>query len=79
MKHTLNSALDPDELSRIEYEEKPRRTHFLNGPKNYCAADQMLFRTSSMGFFLFKDKLIIISSEEIQWLGGKTSGKSVIP
>ena len=73
-EHTLNSALDPDELSRIEYEENHTVIIFKR-PKNYCAADQMLFRTSSMGFFLFKDKLIIISSEEIMWLGGKQAAK----
>lgn len=69
-EHTLNSALDPDELSRIEFE--PEHTAIIyKRPKNYSGRDQLLFRVSSAGLFLFSNKLIVVLSEEINIFDGK--------
>jgi len=42
-------------------------------PKNYMAEDRYLFRVASTGFFLFKDKLICLLSEDIPSLREKSS------
>jgi magnesium transporter len=63
-EHTLNSSLDPDELSRFEIE--PNHTAIIfKRPKNYSGMDNLLFKVSSSGIFLFKDKLIIVMNEDL--------------
>jgi len=62
-EHTLNSALDPDELSRLEFEAN-HAAIIIKRPKRYTAEDNYLFKVSSVGLFLFSDKLIVVLSEE---------------
>jgi magnesium transporter len=62
-EHTLNSSLDPDELSRLEFEPE-HIALIIKRPKKYSAEDTFLFRVMSLGLFLFNDKLILIASEE---------------
>jgi magnesium transporter len=69
-EHTLASALDPDELSRLEFEPEHAALIFKR-PKNYSAEDLYFFRVSSAGFFLFKDKLICLLAEDIPLFEGK--------
>ncbi|MEI6613953.1 MAG: magnesium transporter CorA family protein [Chrysiogenales bacterium] len=69
-EHTLNSSLDPDELSRLEFEPEHVALIFKR-PKNYVACDNFLFKVSSLGLFLFKDRLIILLSEDIPLFEGK--------
>jgi magnesium transporter len=69
-EHTLNSSLDPDELSRLEFEPE-HIAIILKRPKNYSGKDFLLFKTTSQGMFLFKDKLIIILSEDLNIFEGK--------
>lgn len=69
-EHTLNSSLDPDELSRLEF-EPDHIAVILKRPKNYSGKDFLLFKTTSQGMFLFNDKLIIILSEDINIFEGK--------
>jgi len=69
-EHTLASALDPDELSRLEFEP----THvalIVKRPKNYSAEEQFLFRVSSMGLFLFEERLVVVVSENDPVFEGK--------
>src|SRR5512135_2764457 len=54
-EHTLNSAVDPDELSRLEFEQNHVALIFKR-PQNYCAKDQLVFRVASIGVFLFRDR-----------------------
>ena len=62
-EHTLQSALDPDELARLEFE--PDHTALIfKRPKHYSKDDEFVFRTASTGVFLFADSLIIVVSEE---------------
>lgn len=69
-EHTLSSALDPDELSRIEL-EPDHAAIIYKRPKNYSGKDQLLFRVASGGLFLFSDRLIVVLGEEIPIFDGK--------
>jgi len=63
-EHTLASALDPDELSRLEFEPE-HIALILKSPISYTPADPYLFRVTSVGVFLFENRLIIVSRENI--------------
>lgn len=69
-EHTLSSALDPDELSRIEFEPEHVAVIFKR-PKYYSAEDNFLFKVASTGAFLFKDRLVIVLSEDVPLFDGK--------
>src|SRR5512135_3009302 len=69
-EHTLNSALDPDELSRLEFEPEHIAMIFKR-PKHYTAQDDFLFRVVSTGVFLFKDRLIIVRADEALLFEGR--------
>jgi magnesium transporter len=62
--HTLSSALDPDEVSRIEFNAD---YIFLiwKLPTNYSAQDNFYFNVASVGLFLMKDKLIMVLPDDI--------------
>lgn len=75
-EHTLNSALDPDEQARIEFEPE-HCAIILKRPKNYSDKEQFLFRVGSMGMFLFKEQLIIVISEDVPLFEGKQITKIV--
>lgn len=63
-EHTLQSALDPDELARLEFEPEHVACIFKR-PKNYTREDEFVFKTASTGAFLFKDRLIVVVSEQV--------------
>lgn len=69
-EHTLASSLDPDELSRLEFEPEHIAIIFKRA-KNYCHEDEFLFRVTSVGIFIFKQKLIFILPEDIPIFEGK--------
>jgi len=69
-EHTLNSALDPDELSRLEF-EPDHVAVILKRPKRYSAADGFLFRVGSTGAFLFKDRLVVVISDDAPLFEGR--------
>lgn len=69
-EHTLNSALDPNELARLEFEPE-HIAIILKRPKKYEARDQLLFKVPTVGIFLFKNLMIIVSVEEITLFDGK--------
>ncbi|MCX6993899.1 MAG: magnesium transporter CorA family protein [Kiritimatiellaeota bacterium] len=69
-EHTLNSTLDPDEISRLEFEPDHVAMIFKR-PKNYSSKDHFLFKVASMGVFLFKDRLIVLLNDDIQLFTGK--------
>jgi magnesium transporter len=69
-EHTLASALDPDELSRLEFE--PDHTAIIfKRPRNYSGKDKLLFKVGSCGAFLFKDRLILVQTEDLPLFDGK--------
>ncbi|MHB0958106.1 MAG: magnesium transporter CorA family protein [Pirellulaceae bacterium] len=69
-EHTLTSALDPDELARLEYEPDHVAIIFKR-PRNYSSEDEFAFKVSSSGLFLFPDKLVIVLSESVPLFEGK--------
>lgn len=69
-EHTLNSSMDPFELSRLEFE--PEHTAIIfKQPKHYLATDNFLFKVSSTGIFVFRDRLIIVVADEGPLFDGK--------
>jgi magnesium transporter len=68
-EHTFNSAIDPDELSRLEFEPEHVAIIFKR-PKNYSGAEQFLFKVTSAGAFLFKDRLNIVIPEDAALFDG---------
>jgi magnesium transporter len=69
-EHTLNSALDPNELARMEFEPN-HAVMITKRPKRYSASDNFLFHISSIGMFLFCDQLIIVLNDDIPLFEGK--------
>jgi magnesium transporter len=63
-EHTLASALDPDELARLEFEPNHVAIIFKR-PRSYSGEDQLLFKVSSVGMFVFKDRLVIVQPENV--------------
>lgn len=73
-EHTLASALDPDELARLEFE--PDHVAIIyKRPRNYSSADEFVFRVASTGLFLFADKLVIVVSDDMPLFEGKPFAK----
>ncbi len=73
-EHNLTSALDRDELPRVELDVNHLAVIFRH-PKRYCAKDNFLFRINSVGLFLFKDKLIMIAPDDISIFEGRAFSK----
>lgn len=73
-EHNLASALDRDELPRVELDVNHLAVIFRH-PKRYSAKDNFLFRINSVGIFLFKDKLIIIAPDDISLFEGRAFSK----
>jgi magnesium transporter len=69
-EHNFNSAFDSEEPARMEVEDDHIDLIFKR-PKNYSSKDHFMFKVSSMGLFLFKDKLILALSEDINMFSGK--------
>jgi magnesium transporter len=69
-EHNLQSSLDPNELARMEF-ETDHAALIIKRPKRYSAQDNFLFKVESIGLFVFRDRLIIVLSEEIPLFDGK--------
>ncbi len=62
-EHTLSSALDADEVSRIEFE--PGYTFILwKHPNNYSFENQLQFNVSSLGIVLTRKKIVLILTDD---------------
>ncbi|MDD4278328.1 magnesium transporter CorA family protein [Candidatus Sumerlaeota bacterium] len=62
-EHTLQSALDMDEISRLEFEPN-HVAIILKRPANYTNDIHVEFRVASIGAFLFHDRLLIVQSDD---------------
>lgn len=62
--HELASALDPDELGRVDHDET-RFSIILKRPCNFTGEDQLLFTVTSLGLFLEKDRLLVVASDSL--------------
>jgi magnesium transporter len=77
-EHTLASALDPDEPPRLEFE--PQHTALIfKRPEPYTNKDELLFRVASTGAYLFKDRLVIVISEDVPLFDGRQPIKVATP
>jgi magnesium transporter len=77
-EHTLGSALDPDEVARLEFEPKHTAIIFKR-PEPYSHKDEFLFRIASTGAYIFKDRLVIVISEDVPLLDGIQQIKMATP
>lgn len=73
-EHNLNSALDPDELSRLEF-EPDHVTLIMKRPKNYSSKQILSFKVSSIGIFIFRDKVVVVSGDDVPLFTGKAFEK----
>lgn len=62
--HTLNSALDPEEISSIEFEDDYTAI-IIKKPKNYNVNELSGFGVTSVGLFIFNNRVIIVQSEDV--------------
>ncbi|MCE5276761.1 MAG: magnesium transporter CorA family protein [Planctomycetaceae bacterium] len=63
--HSLNSALDPDELPRLEL-ETDHLVVIFKYPKRFLLHDKYDLGVQSLGLFLYADRLVIVSREDDQ-------------
>jgi magnesium transporter len=69
-EHTLSSAQDPDELPRLEFE--PGHTAIiLKRPRNYSDDEEFPLKVSSLGIFLFKDSVVLVTAESDDLFDGR--------
>lgn len=68
-EHTLNSSLDPDELSRVEFEPDHVALVYKR-PRNYSSGDQLQFGVTSTGAFLFRDRLHVVLGDDTNLFDG---------
>ena len=67
-EHTLASALDPDEVSRIEFSGSSVSLIWKRA-MNYSSKDNFYFNVGSIGLFLTENRLIAVMEEDIPLLG----------
>jgi len=73
--HNISSAMDPDEIGRMEFEEDHVMI-IIKSPKNYSSSDNFNFKVTSVGVFLYKEELIIImNNQETSLLEGRQGFK----
>lgn len=65
-EHNVNSALDPDEISRVEIEDD-HAVIIVKRPKSYSADNQFQFKVASVGIFLFPTQMILVSDSDSPW------------
>lgn len=68
--HTLQSSLDPDELSRLEFEADHAAIIFKR-PKSFCADDNFLLKLTSTGLFVYEEHLVIVMPDDAQIFEGR--------
>ena len=63
--HTLASALDPDEVSRLEHDEVAQSTIMVwKRPTSAPTSRPQQLRLSSMGIFVHTDHLVIVTADD---------------
>jgi magnesium transporter len=63
-QHSLSSALDPDEISRLEL--KPNLTFMIwKHPENYSYKEEIRFNVSSIGIVLKSNQLVVIMAGKL--------------
>ena len=66
-EHTLNSVLDPEEISRLEFDPLTERTTIIwKRPDRRADTDAARFELSSVGIFLDPGRLTVVVADEVQ-------------
>jgi len=68
--HTLQSSLDPEELSRLEFETDHAAVIFKR-PKSFSADDNFLLKLTSTGIFIYEDRLVIVMPDDAPLFEGR--------
>jgi magnesium transporter len=68
--HTLHSSLDPDELSRLEFEADHAALIFKR-PKSFSADDNFLLKMTSTGVFLYEDHMVVVMPDDAPLFEGR--------
>ena len=68
--HTLHSSLDPDELSRLEFETDHAALIFKR-PKSFSANDNFLLKLTSTGVFLYEDRIVVVMPDDAPLFEGR--------
>jgi magnesium transporter len=63
-EHTLQSAMDPEEVPRIEINSS-NLSLIWKRPLNYSGQDNFYFNVASVGLFLVNDRLAVVLTEDI--------------
>jgi len=67
-EHALASALDPDEVSRIEFH--PDSLFLIwKRPENYSGGGNLVFEVASCGLLFSQDRLLVIATDDSQLSG----------
>jgi magnesium transporter len=76
--HALNAALNPESLARVEI-------HFshvaiiLKVPQSQSEKLPLSFRTTSVGYFLYENKLIVVIPEKLEIIGHERLNRQCTP
>ncbi len=62
--HDLASALDPDELGRLDASGTPIAI-IIKRPRNFIGEDQLLFTVTSLGLFLTDRRLVVVANDSL--------------
>jgi magnesium transporter len=73
-EHTLASSLDPDELPRLEF-EPDHVAVIMNWPRRFQGKDVFSLKVSTLGVFLFKERLVVVTLETDDPFSGKPFSK----
>ena len=68
--HTLHSSLDPDELSRLEFETDHAAIIFKR-PKSFSADDNFLLKLTSTGVFVYEDRIVVVMPDDSPLFEGR--------
>lgn len=71
-RHNIDSALDPDENGRLEF-EPDHLVLIIKRPRNYCSEDDFFFRVTSIGVFMFADRMIVVMKDAMAIFDGKSA------
>ncbi|MEN6303721.1 MAG: magnesium transporter CorA family protein [Armatimonadia bacterium] len=70
-EHTLQSALDPDEMARLEFEPDHAAIILKRANRIVDEDNNQEFHVVSLGAFLFQNKLVFIHTDTLQLFGGR--------
>lgn len=68
--HTLQSSLDPEELSRLEFETN-HAAFIFKRPKSFSADDNFLLKMTSTGVFIYEDRVVVVMPDDTPLFEGR--------